>query len=614
MIIQIFKFLAFVLLREPSIQHIRVSSPYRRLRVSTLFAPRVEPIVVSESRVNPTPVGPLAVHSGSRMFSQKQLNTFGEALNRKRISQQTFDEAVRENVEEFEMGADEARESAIAEFESQGVDLTGIFTGSELHSHAVYTLSSDVKAHIEAGDVRSLGQSIKSLRNEVDAGKDESSIAVLLAAEIVTVFEPGVILLSSSSSSPTPSSSEAADTWTSTVAIFEDFLRVYAKILLLSNTLREAFLRHMDARNAKAIPLAHENVQVCCAALTVAGSLASQHEAGKAVIMSFDPHEHIVRVLESTRGPIETDDAEFRRGVEAATALIAPLASADDASQPSSSAFSNARKLAQSGVSLALVDSLRAIWGGLSRVNGSDMDDATCRLCMGLKLLAANDEICKDMVVDMKLLDLLFVILKASLGAMADTPARPQLMASAMGLLRQMMASDHVKHSIDITGFIGIASSNLQMYADETYPASSDPGNKVLEHTLGTVSALCLRNPEASEAVVDSGCAQLVVSAMQIIVDRTTQDGKGESQGAPGQGTGRVLRQGCMAVRNIASRSPHVREVLRSYSAVEVIENAKAVARSACGDVGDAAIRDVTNVADLASASGGEDAGRFQYM
>ena len=61
------------------------------------------------------------------------------------------------------------------------------------------------------------------------------------------------------------------------------------------------------------------------------------------------------------------------------------------------------------------------------------------------------------------------------------------------------------------------------------------------------------------------------------------------------QGTGRVLRQGCMAVRNIASRSPHVRELLRSYSAVEVIENAKAVAQGACGDVGDAAIRDVTN-------------------
>ena len=535
------------------------------------------------------------------MFSQKQLNSFGEALHRKRISQQTFDEAVRENVEEFDMEVEEARDSAIAEFESQGVDLTGIYTGSGLQSHAVYTLSSELKAHIDAGDVGSLGLSIKSLREAVDAEKDEVSIAVLLAAEIMASFEPGVTLLSS------PSSPAAPVAEASTVAIFEEFLSVYARILLLSNTLREAFLGYMNARNAGAIPLAHENVQISCAALTVAGSLASQHEAGKAAIMSFDPHEHIVRVLESTRGPIGTDDEEFRRGVEAAIALIAPLASADDASQPSSSAFANARKLAQSGVSAALVDTLRVIWGGAgnqsagggSRGIGKEMDDVTCRICTGLKLLAANDEICKDMVVDMNLLDLLFVILEAGLVALADTPARPQLMASAMALLRQMMASDHVKQSIDVPEFISIASSNLRMYVDEAYPAASDPGNKVLEHTLGTISALCLRNPDASEALVDGGCAQLVVSAMQIIVDRTTQDGRGENHGAPGtiqvQGTGRVLRQGCMAVRNIASRSPHVRELLRSYSAVEVIENAKAVAQGACGDVGDAAIRDVTN-------------------
>ena len=97
------------------------------------------------------------------MFSQKQLNSFGEALHRKRISQQTFDEAVRENVEEFDMEVEEARDSAIAEFESQGVDLTGIYTGSGLQSHAVYTLSSELKAHVDAGDVRSLGLSIKSV-------------------------------------------------------------------------------------------------------------------------------------------------------------------------------------------------------------------------------------------------------------------------------------------------------------------------------------------------------------------------------------------------------------------------------------------------------------------
>jgi len=164
-------------------------------------------------------------------------------------------------------------------------------------------------------------------------------------------------------------------------------------------------------------------------------------------------------------------------------------------------------------------------------------------------------------------------------------------MASAMALLRQMMASDHVKHALHTAAFISIASNNLQMYIDETYAPAADPGNKVLEHTLGAVSALCLRNPEAAESVVDSGCAQLTISAMQVAIDRKDA----ETTGAPAPPVGKPLRQGCMAVRNIASRSPHVREVLRSYEAVRVIENCKVAAKSACTDVGDAAIRDVTN-------------------
>mmetsp|Transcript_22956 Transcript_22956/g.45567 ORF Transcript_22956/g.45567 Transcript_22956/m.45567 type:complete len:150 (-) Transcript_22956:153-602(-) len=57
---------------------------------------------------------------------------FGEkemaSLTIKRISQKTFDECVRENVEELEMEKDEALADAIAQFKSQGVDLTNIDT------------------------------------------------------------------------------------------------------------------------------------------------------------------------------------------------------------------------------------------------------------------------------------------------------------------------------------------------------------------------------------------------------------------------------------------------------------------------------------------------------
>lgn len=44
----------------------------------------------------------------------------------KRISQETFDEAVKENMEEFEMASGEAIKDAIKQFQGQGIDLDGI--------------------------------------------------------------------------------------------------------------------------------------------------------------------------------------------------------------------------------------------------------------------------------------------------------------------------------------------------------------------------------------------------------------------------------------------------------------------------------------------------------
>jgi hypothetical protein len=46
----------------------------------------------------------------------------------KRISQETFDAVVRENIDEFEMDLDEAVADARQQFESQGVDLSNLIT------------------------------------------------------------------------------------------------------------------------------------------------------------------------------------------------------------------------------------------------------------------------------------------------------------------------------------------------------------------------------------------------------------------------------------------------------------------------------------------------------
>lgn len=65
---------------------------------------------------------PSPVQIPSRLVSPNQmlLSTQQEAMASKRITQETFDAAVRENIEEFEMGTEEAIREAVEQFESQG--------------------------------------------------------------------------------------------------------------------------------------------------------------------------------------------------------------------------------------------------------------------------------------------------------------------------------------------------------------------------------------------------------------------------------------------------------------------------------------------------------------
>jgi hypothetical protein len=60
------------------------------------------------------------------------------------------------------------------------------------------------------------------------------------------------------------------------------------------------------------------------------------------------------------------------------------------------SAFSNARKLAQEGVAPSIVDVLNMLWE--EQPTGNEAFQISCHLCTALKVLAANDDICKELV------------------------------------------------------------------------------------------------------------------------------------------------------------------------------------------------------------------------
>ena len=222
------------------------------------------------------------------------------------------------------MQQEEAIESAIEEFKTQGVDLSGIFTGIGLQTHAVYKLSSQIKESISQSDCPCLEMSISSLEEVLSTDTPDSEIVpVLLASKTISCFDAGVGVLQHDH------------------AILTQFLRMYSKILLLSQDLKEEF---RSGRYSDAIPFDHSNVHVKCAALTVAGSLAASHEAGKAVVMSKNPERYILEVLNVAK---EMNDVSL--AIESTSAVIVPLASADDLTQPSSR-YDSSRHLSRDNV------------------------------------------------------------------------------------------------------------------------------------------------------------------------------------------------------------------------------------------------------------------------
>ncbi|XP_042284683.1 armadillo repeat-containing protein 6 [Thunnus maccoyii] len=88
-------------------------------------------------------------------------------MARRRITQETFDAAVRENMEEFEMDPDEALREAVEQFESQGVDLSCIVK-------AVPAVSSDDKQEEQTHEVL---QVLEALR----IGKDSAGVTEVTA-------------------------------------------------------------------------------------------------------------------------------------------------------------------------------------------------------------------------------------------------------------------------------------------------------------------------------------------------------------------------------------------------------------------------------------------------
>ncbi|CAG5114583.1 unnamed protein product [Candidula unifasciata] len=98
----------------------------------------------------------------------------------KQISQQTFDDVVRENMSEFDMDASEAVQDAIQQFESQGVNLNCIVKEPSLYStnedgqvldHPVTSALKKLSVTLDNSDINNtqVVEALKSIQTECDS-------------------------------------------------------------------------------------------------------------------------------------------------------------------------------------------------------------------------------------------------------------------------------------------------------------------------------------------------------------------------------------------------------------------------------------------------------------
>eukprot|EP00887_Chlorella_sp_A99_P005892 scaffold1.g5892.t1 len=458
------------------------------------------------------------------------------------LLQETFDAAVKENIEEFEM----------EEFEAQGADLGNIIkslAGGDLTAQpgaaAVATLTN---ALAEGGDGTAVAAALAALQALLDdaaVAQPSSSAELLTVLHHAEAVEAVLRVLEQAGGDP-----EVATAALGVLAA-----------LLASRDHQAAFRDGGGAAALHGVLARHaDNADVAAAALAAAAAAATKSEDNKNGLLDAGLAADALAALDAHAGACAA--------VRGACALLAALTTADDDTQPGSRAFANARGLAKDGAAAALVAALRRCTEGGGGGGGSGEPAAdgatTVAVCGALRQVAANDEICQEVASAGGV--------HLALGLLDGSGARDAGVArAAAGLLRQLASSDGNKAVIVEEGGLERIGGLLREHAASTAMA---------EQALGLLTNVTLRNPEAAQRAVDCGCATAMLGAMRGLLDSK----ENRAQAAE--------RQACMALRNIVARNPNLRPVLLDAGAERLLRAVKA-AYPSCRDAGSAALRDL---------------------
>lgn len=141
------------------------------------------------------------------------------------------------------------------------------------------------------------------------------------------------------------------------------------------------------------------------------------------------------------------------------------------------------------------------------------------------------------------------------------------LIRAVVGLIRNLCADDNLKNTLVSDNILPL----LVYYMNrEEYQSDYN----IMEHILATLAAIALRYPNNATSIVNSGAIDEIVSIMRRFYNRPV-----------------ILRQACLTIRNIASRSPELRKKILDYGIETLLREAGKY--QDCVDEAYAALRDL---------------------
>ncbi|XP_074344067.1 uncharacterized protein LOC141683270 [Apium graveolens] len=419
------------------------------------------------------------------------------------ILQQTFNDTVRENIEDLGMDPTEALQDAIETLTLQGVDLSGIVTCVPGESNPVIECLNKLKQfEIDSSCDNSKIKSDFDLEEVIGVLNELTELCGVEGsgnAAIATRYgglESVCLICSRVPRVPSGCGRGLVSCFNALAYLLHDLQ--CTEIFRNSNG-PEVVMRILNDGT--------DNVTMLSSGFSVIAAAATGNEVLKELFMDLKVDELMITVLKEQKN----------EPISSLYDAIRVLLSADDNRVVASQLY--ARRFAKIGIAEALVHSLR------DRIRSPSLVSAS----IALKAVAVNDEICRS-VAESGGIDAILCCINDS-GAQ-----RNQIVAQTLcSLLNKLAGSDANKTTI-------VAKGGMDKLITLSTRFSDDPF--VLQEVMSIICTLSLRAPDNATRAIEAGAGDLAIRVMNKFPE-----------------VPQLQKHACLMIRNHVVRNPENRQV-----------------------------------------------------